>query len=225
MDVDGTNQTQLSFDKKGGNFPSFSPDGDKIVYRRWSENGVGEIWIMNPDGSDRKMILDDSWYPDHPTFMPGGKILFDSGRISPHTKELGAPSIWMMDLDGSNRSLLAPYRISYVGSNCPCISPDGTKIIFENGMGDDFALYMVEDPDGDGVWEDSDGDGVADICDGFPDDPERGYIKGDDDDSPGFGAARVRKPFEPWFETVLAVLTFFRIRGNSLKRTGQERGD
>ncbi len=188
MNSNGTNNTQLTFDKDGGDNPSYSPDGTKILYERWSDNGESEIWIMNANGKDKKMVLDDSWYPYNPSFMPDGKILFESARVSPHSKKIGVPSIWMMEQDGSNKTLLVPYLVTSSGSSRPAVSPDGTKIIFENGVGDSFHLYYVEDPDGDGIWEDSDGDHVADICDGYPDDPDRGYIKDDDEnDSSSFG--------------------------------------
>jgi len=189
MDIDGSNKTQLSFNKKGSFHPAFSPDGKRIVYLVYSKNGEHEMWIMNSDGTERKRILSDSWYPDHPTFMPDGKILFASARVSPHSNKVGAPSIWMMEQDGSNRTLLAPSVITSLGSERPTINRNGTRIAFEHGLGGSFSIYVVEDPDGDGEWEDSDGNHVADICDGYPDDPDRGYITGDDDDGgflPGF---------------------------------------
>ncbi len=167
---------------------------------------------MNSDGSDRKRILDDSWYPKNPSFMPDGRILFDSARYSPHSKKVTAPSIWMMDQDGTNRTLLAPYYISSVGSERPAIDSNGTRIIFENGIGGSLKIYVAEDPDGDGIWEDSDGDGVADICDGYPDDPKRGYFKDDDDDdSPAFGA-------EFAMISVLAAIPAARLRSHGGNR-------
>jgi len=193
MDIDGTNRTQLTFDKEGGMEPSYSPDGEKILYLRWSGNGECEIWLMNSDGTNQNMLCDDSWYPHHPTFMSDGKILFESARVSPHSKETGAGYLWMMDQDGGNRTLLVPSSFDGKSFNSRAsASTDGTKILFEHSLSD-RDLYIVEDPDGDGIWEDSDGDGVADICDTYPDDPDRGYIKdGDEDDDLagfGFGAA------------------------------------
>jgi Tol biopolymer transport system component len=186
--TDSTNRTQLTFDGEGGYYPSYSADGDKIIYGRSNSRGYHEIWIMNSDGSSQKRILDDTWYPERPVFMPNGQIMFESARVSPNSDNVGAPSIWMMEQDGSNRTLLVPSVISSVGSTDPTINRNGTRIAFEHGIGESFRLYIVDDPDGDGEWEDSDGDHVADICDGYPFDPERGYIKDDDDLIPGFGS-------------------------------------
>ena len=200
IDIDGSNKTQLTFDQKGGMTPSYSPDGKRIVYERWSKDGESEVWVMNSDGTDIKKILDDSWYPSHPTFMPDGKILFDSARVSPHSNKIGAPSVWMMEQDGSNRTLLVPSVISSLGSKRPTINRNGTRIVFEHGLGGSFTIYMVEDPNGDGEWEDSDGDHVADICDGYPDDPDRGYMKGDDDGG-----------FLSWFGGVVVASIFIAV--------------
>ena len=200
IDIDGTNRTRLTFEEDGGGNPSYSPDGTKIVYERWSDNDERELWLMNSDGTDQKIIVRDSWYPQHPVFMPDGKILFESARVSPHSDKVGAPSIWMMEQDGSNRTLLVPSVISSLGSMYPSINGNGTRILFEHGIGDGQDLYIVDDPDGDGEWEDSDGDHVADICDGYPFDPDRGYIK--DDESSIYDFTRVE---------VIAVLVLIAI--------------
>jgi len=210
MDIDGTNRTRLSFDKDGGMSPGYSSDGKRILYERWSDNGESEIWVMNSDGTDQSMVLDDSWYSRHPSFMPDGKILFESSRASPHSDEISAGYLWMMDQDGSNRILLVPsYFDGMAFSSRPSVSSDNTKILFEHGLSD---LYIVEDPDGDGVWEDSDGDGVADVCDGYPDDPDRGYLrdgKDENDDSPGFGVGALS------FAVLVAVPALWWKRGKS----------
>ncbi len=185
VDLEGTNSTQLTFDELGADYSDYSPEGEKIVYQRSASNGEPEIIIINSDGSGQKKIVDDSWYPTNPVFMPDGKIMFDSARISPHSRDVGAPSIWMMEQDGSNKTLLIPSRITSVGSERASINSNGTQIIFEHSFGDNFKLLVVEDPDGDGVWEDSDGDHVADICDSYPNDPDRGYYKSDDKFIPG----------------------------------------
>ena len=198
--TDGTNRIRLTFDDDGGRSPSVSPDGTKIVYGRSSDQGEEELWLMNSDGSNQKKILRDSWYAHNPVFMPNGNILFDSARVSPHSDTVGAPSIWMMEQDGSNRTLLVPNVISSLGSMYPSINRNGTRILFEHGIGDGQDLYIVDDPDGDGEWEDSDGDHVADICDGYPFDPDRGYIK--DDESSIYNFTRVE---------VIAVLVLIAI--------------
>ncbi len=174
MDSDGTNRTQVTNAKERPYKMSVSADGDKIVYLRCGENGNHEMWMVNIDGTNNHLIIPESEGSDDPVFMPDGKIMYRSYNMSPHSEKRSSGNIWMMDQDGSNQTLLIP-RDGF--NDYPAISPDGTMIIYEHGL----YLYFVEDPDGDGIWEDSDNDGVADICDGYPYDPGRGYLTDDED--------------------------------------------
>jgi len=59
VNVDGSNPRKLT--SKGGRWPSWSPDGSKIVYTKISLNdltqeGNGDLYIINPDGSDEKRL-------------------------------------------------------------------------------------------------------------------------------------------------------------------------
>jgi TolB protein len=171
MDNDGSNRIRLTTNPDGDKSPDFSPDCTKIVYVS------GSIRIMNSDGSDKKRLTDDDWYYDEPSFTPDGRILYISARVSPHSYKIEDGNIWMMDEDGGNQILIVPTRFGdNVYNSDPSISPDGTKIIFNHGLGGTRGgFYYIEDPTGE--WNDSDGDGVWDGIDGAPDDPDEGYIK------------------------------------------------
>ena len=45
--------TQLTSD--GGDYPSWSPDGTRIVYTR-TQPGDGGLWVMNLDGSNKRRL-------------------------------------------------------------------------------------------------------------------------------------------------------------------------
>ena len=179
MDSDGTNHKRLTTDKGMDWSPSFSPDGSKIAWVNFDKGtSYTRIWIMNSDGSNKKFITPDFNYCDNPVFTPYGKILFECEKVSPHSNKVEEGNIWMIDADGSNPILIVPREFGgYIRSTYPSISPDNTMIVFDHGLSTG-GLYYVKDPDGDGIWEDSDGDGVADVCDGAPNDPDEGYIKG-----------------------------------------------
>ncbi|HEX5037207.1 MAG TPA: hypothetical protein VFX30_08630 [bacterium] len=156
MDADGSDQrplTELTADKVAGSVPTWSPDGAKIVFSSTSALdgsdalngedsspfGVGNLWVVNADGSDRHPLTGltvggfsthffHSWSPD------GSKIVFHSTRNldgSDSENPGFSENIWVMNADGSDPVPLTNYTAS--GSiNGPRFSPDGTKIAFNS---------------------------------------------------------------------------------------------
>jgi len=63
----GQNKQRLTFNTwEWDKHPTFSPDGSQIVF--WSNQGSGrqQLWIMNSDGSERRLLLDspyNDWDP------------------------------------------------------------------------------------------------------------------------------------------------------------------
>ena len=170
--------TPRSLDEKGG-VEAASWDGQDFVVLRPEEEESLSSWRVHAMTFSGQV---NPWETGCP--LPFWLFLFSFPAVGFFLQGV----MKMMDQDGANKTLLVPFYVTAPASTRPAISPDGTRIIFENGLGDSFHLYVVEDPDGNGIWEDTDGDHVADICDGYPDDPNRGYITDDDDDdSPGFG--------------------------------------
>jgi len=109
MRSDGTQKQQLTYPQKN----EYSPDGssanapawlfsEQIAYWSGIEHRYGQVWTMNPDGSNQKQLTDEPApaSSDNPTFSPDGKkILFDTQRRK-------RPEIWVMNSDGSDESLL-----------------------------------------------------------------------------------------------------------------------
>ncbi len=71
--------------------PSFSPKGDRIVFQR-----DGDIWGMNPDGSNEVNLTKTESYEGCPWFSGDGtRIAFDGLRDE-------KSDIFVIDADGSN---------------------------------------------------------------------------------------------------------------------------
>ena len=88
MNADGSGQQQMTFEDQNNWFGHISPDGKKVVNIAYSRDGLDphqhlpnmnvSLWLMNPDGSDRRKILDffggqgsinvNSWAPDSRRF-------------------------------------------------------------------------------------------------------------------------------------------------------------
>lgn len=106
--------------------PSFSADGARIVYSRYSClhqapgcRELGDLWTMNPDGSDQhRLTSTQDVSEDTPTWSPDGT------QIAFVAQGGGARGIWIMNSDGSDRR-----RLTTRGYE-PSWSPDGTTIAF-----------------------------------------------------------------------------------------------
>ncbi|MFO0868122.1 MAG: DPP IV N-terminal domain-containing protein [Pirellulales bacterium] len=54
---------------------TYSPSGDRIAYVR-EVDGVGNIWLMNADGSDQRQLTSSSHYDHSPMFINARTIVF-----------------------------------------------------------------------------------------------------------------------------------------------------
>ena len=84
VDIDGSNRKQLTDIPKNWEAGDWSPDGSKIAYLSWqSGSKERQIWIMNEDGSDKKLLAKaervegPGWSPD------GAKMAFVTGKARP----------------------------------------------------------------------------------------------------------------------------------------------
>ena len=113
MDTDGGNQTRLTTGE-GDRFPVWSPDGCRILFRRFLD-----IYVMNADGSRQTLVRQgprlsnpERLFGVFSLFSPdGSKILFEGGVI---------------DADGSNFVKVGRDRRSLVSW-----LPDSSAILFQ----------------------------------------------------------------------------------------------
>ena len=69
MDLDGSNQTNLTNTSVRDYSPQFSPDGSKIVFVS-NRDGNEEIYIMDSDGSNQIRLTNNSVYDRRPQLRP-----------------------------------------------------------------------------------------------------------------------------------------------------------
>lgn len=123
MNPDGSDQTRLTFADGYDGGPFFSPDGKRILWRRFDETGVNaDIYTMNLDGSDKKKLTDFKSMSWAPYFHPSGQyIIFASNKYG-----FGNFELFLVDAAGSRE----PVRVTEANGfdGLPVFSPDGTKL-------------------------------------------------------------------------------------------------
>lgn len=139
MNADGSGVKRLTeYDGYDGG-PFFSPDGKRICWRRFSENGAtAEIMTMNIDGSDKKKITKIGAMSWAPYYHPSGKyLIFTTNKHGFANFEL-----YLVDVDGNSEPIRATTTEGFDG--LPVFSPDGKKLSWtSNRVGGQSQIFMA----------------------------------------------------------------------------------
>ena len=123
MNADGSNVRRLTHVLGYDGGPFFSPDGQRITWRRFAPNGAtAEVYTMNLDGSDQRRITRVqamSWAPYyHPT---GDYLIFTNNSLGFANFEL-----FIVDVEGRHDPVRVTHTDGFDG--LPVFSPDGTRL-------------------------------------------------------------------------------------------------
>jgi Tol biopolymer transport system component len=138
MEPDGSNQSQVTFNKYDDNFISWSPDGEQVVFRSYRD-GDAEIFIMNADGTNIRQLTDNESCDRGPKWSPqGDKIAFFSDRSDSF-------QVYSMAIDGSNIQQLTTDHGVYGEPAWPFLdwSPDGGQIAFTSDRDGDMEIFVM----------------------------------------------------------------------------------
>ncbi len=123
MNADGSGQTRLTRSPGYDGGPFFSPDGQRIVWRRFNKAGsVAEIHTMKLDGSDLRKITSFKSMSWAPYFHPSGEyIIFASNKLGFSNFEL-----YLVDALGLNEPIRVTERVGFDG--LPVFSHNGLQL-------------------------------------------------------------------------------------------------
>jgi imidazolonepropionase-like amidohydrolase/Tol biopolymer transport system component len=127
-------------------FPSFSRDGQWIVYATWNDAHYGRIRVVRPDGTDVRDVVSQPGHYAEPSFSPDGKLIVfrkaggDQTRGSFFSQEAG---IYVVPVNGGE-----PLLVRDSGSD-PAFDRTGTRVYVRETRNEKYVLLSVGLPAGD----------------------------------------------------------------------------
>lgn len=133
ISADGGKAASITDEMGDSQEPSWSPDGEKIVFHSYRD-GTYHIWTINKDGSELTQITSGISDNREPDWSPDGKsIVFSSDRS-------GNYDIWQIDL---NSKELKQLTSDNGNDSNPAFSNSGTKIAFVSQRAES-GIYILE---------------------------------------------------------------------------------
>ena len=128
MNADGSDQHRLTDTPGYDGGPFFSPDGQRIIWRRFDEKGTtADVYTMKLDGSDVRRLTDFgamSWAPfPHPS---GQYAIFTANKLGFANFEL-----YLVDANGEREPVRVTYTDGFDG--LPVFAPDGKGLAWSSG--------------------------------------------------------------------------------------------
>lgn len=124
--------------------PSWSRDGNRILFSSKIGNEAMEIWVMDADGENKQQITFGTQGRNFtPVESPDGtKIAYSSMQ-----RNVGNPEVWVMDVDGNNQQRLTTTVVlpdqENVWSQHPSWSPDGERIVYASTNSGQTQIWIM----------------------------------------------------------------------------------
>lgn len=135
MDSDGKNRRRITSKSAMYLQPTFTPDGEKVIFISNLEDGLWDIWSIKISGSELTRLTRDSQKEYFPIVTSDGKNLIFIRRYG------GTDSVWTMNTDGSNMRRLSS---GGNGDSFPSVCPDGREIIFSTTRLGNSNLWTID---------------------------------------------------------------------------------
>ncbi|HXG48340.1 MAG TPA: M28 family peptidase [Methylomirabilota bacterium] len=141
MNADGSGQVRLTHTPGYDGGPFFSPDGRRIIWRRFDERGAtADVFTMKTDGSDERRLTDFGAMSWAPYFHPSGAyVIFTANKLGFANFEL-----YLVDAAGAREPVRVTFTDGFDG--LPVFSPDGRKLCWTSNRTADrqSQLFLAE---------------------------------------------------------------------------------
>jgi Tol biopolymer transport system component len=143
MDVDasglGSNPARLTHDEEAEDYPSWSPDGKRLVYQR-GFNGAA-IYVINADGTGEQRLSPTPGFDVTPSWSPdGARIVYARLYAAPQPNMPPRTDIRVMNADGTgDHAILA----NTVFSVEPRWSVNGQLVFMSLMNGSELEIYVM----------------------------------------------------------------------------------
>lgn len=141
MNADGSEQKRLTTVPGYDGGPFFSPDGQRIIWRRFDEKGtVADVYTMKLDGTDIQRLTDFGCMAWAPYYHPSGQdVIFTANKLGFSNFEL-----FLADPGGEREPVRVTFTDGFDG--LPVFSPEGKRLCWtSNRTGDGKSQLFLAD--------------------------------------------------------------------------------
>lgn len=125
MNADGSGKRKLTSAPGYDGGPFFSPDGKRVIFRRFSEDGhSADVYTINIDGTDERRLTDFGCLSWAPFYHPSGDYIIWAANKEGYANF----ELYITDVDGTKEPVRVTYTDGFDG--LPVFSPDGTKLVW-----------------------------------------------------------------------------------------------
>jgi imidazolonepropionase-like amidohydrolase/Tol biopolymer transport system component len=122
-------------------WPSFSRDGRKLAYVRWSDEGLGEIVVTDANGRNQRTVTSQPGHYAVPRFSPDGSMIaFEkrSGGFLTAPEYSENPGVYVVSASGGE-----PALVSRSGAD-PQFAASGDRLFINASEGEKLALVSLD---------------------------------------------------------------------------------
>jgi Tol biopolymer transport system component len=139
MRADGSEQRRLTHVPGYDGGPFFFPDGSRIIWRRFDEEGLtADVYSMKPDGSDERQLTDFGAMSWAPYVHPSGEYVF----FASNKHGFGNFEVFIVDVEGTREPVRVTFTDGFDGLPVP--TPDGKQLAWTSTRhkGEGGQLYL-----------------------------------------------------------------------------------